>query len=266
MGIREEVVAALRFVFDVYDLLGFHFGLVLSTRPKKAMGDQELWDEAEAQLRSALDACGRTWTLNEGDGAFYGPKIDIELKDALGRPHQCGTIQLDFNLPLRFNLRYQTGETGELGFARPVILHRAILGSVERMVAVLAEHFGGKWPFWLSPRQCAVVPVSEDAFGYARYVRDAFHQRGFHVDAMLGGDTLKKKVRDAQVAQWNYILVVGKNEEESMSVNVRVRGNPASLGSRSLKEMLDSLEEENKPGALKRTTHLEPFCRKDSLS
>jgi len=222
--------------------------------------------------------------VKKGDGAFYGPKIDIQLQDALGRGHQCGTIQLDFQLPLRFNLRYQSaegtqaaakdaeasepGEEGKKqeadlppGFARPVILHRAILGSVERMTGVLCEHFAGKWPFWLSPRQCMVVPVSEDAFEYARYVRDTLHSRGFHADANLGDGTLKKKVREAQVAQWNYIMVVGKSEEEKVSVNLRMRGQAKPVGERGLAELIEQLEEENQPRALSRPRELPTFQR-----
>lgn len=284
--IREEVSAALNFVFDIYELFGFEFSLALSTRPKKALGSEELWNRAEAQLRQALDETGKKWTVNKGDGAFYGPKIDIRLQDALGRGHQCGTVQLDFQLPLRFNLRYQTeGAQAEAepaaaqedgagggeeagsppalgpGYARPVILHRAILGSIERMTGVLCEHFAGKWPFWLSPRQVMVVPVSEDAFEYARYVRDAMHARGLHAEANLGDERLNKKVREAQVAQWNYIVVVGKEEEEKLSVNVRVRGQEKPIGERGLAELIEQLEDENRPRALRRPKGLQPFVR-----
>jgi len=277
--IKSEVANALAFVFNIYELFGFEFSLALSTRPKKALGSIELWERAEAQLQEALEETGKPWTLKKGDGAFYGPKIDIQLQDALGRGHQCGTIQLDFQLPLRFNLRYQseqkptgsevketesdTAEEGALppGYDRPVILHRAILGSVERMTGVLCEHFGGKWPFWLSPRQCMVVPVSEDAFEYAKYVKETLHARGFHVEVNLGDGTLNKKVREAQVAQFNYILVVGKDEEEQMAVNVRVRGEKRPLGTKNLKEFMEELQEENTPRALKQPKELEPFKR-----
>lgn len=287
--IKDEVSAALQFVFGIYELFGFEFSLALSTRPKKALGSIELWDRAEEQLRQALESTGKPWSLNKGDGAFYGPKIDIRLQDAIGRGHQCGTVQLDFQLPIRFNLRYQAegapqqpestdqGATASAsstapaggsdeaalppGYARPVILHRAILGSVERMLGVLCEHYGGKWPFWLSPRQVMVVPVSEDAFEYAAFVRDSLHERGFHVDADLGDGTLKKKVREAQVAQYNYILVVGKSEEETMSVNVRIRGQEKPVGSKTLKDLIEELEVENSPRALRRAKELRTFQR-----
>ncbi len=140
----------LDFLKHVYATLGFTYQLVLSTRPEKYLGEAKVWDEAEKALSESLDGAGLPWKLNPGDGAFYGPKIDITLKDALQRSHQCATIQLDFQLPLRFDLKY-VGESGEK--ERPVIIHRAILGSVERMMAVLTESFAGKWPFWLSPRQ-----------------------------------------------------------------------------------------------------------------
>lgn len=275
--IKSEVTSALAFVFNIYELFGFEFSLALSTRPKKALGSVELWQRAEEQLQQALEETGKPWSLKKGDGAFYGPKIDIQLQDALGRGHQCGTIQLDFQLPLRFNLRYQSekkagaeeakeaessGEDGlPPGYARPVILHRAILGSVERMTGVLCEHFGGKWPFWLSPRQCMVVPVSEDAFEYAKYVRETLHARGFHVEANLGDGTLNKKVREAQVSQFNYILVVGKDEEDQMAVNVRARGQKRPIGTKGLKEFIEELQEENSPRALKQAKDLEPFRR-----
>jgi len=282
--IKDEVAAALSFTSDMYELFGFKYKFFLSTRPKKALGSVELWQRAETQLEQALDGTGRAYGVKKGDGAFYGPKIDIELNDALGRGHQCGTIQLDFQLPLRFNLRYQTEGTaaeadGEMatadsgdeamlpaGFARPVILHRAILGSVERMVAVLCEHYGGKWPFWLSPRQCMVVPVSEDSYEYAQYVRNALHGRGLFTEVNLSSGTLNKKVREAQVAQWNYIMVVGKSEEESMEVNLRMRGNTKPLGNRKLVELLEQLEVENRPRFLARPGTLERFRRRETLS
>ena len=163
-----------------------------------------MWDKAEADLSASLDGAGLPWKLNPGDGAFYGPKIDITLQDALKRQHQCATIQLDFQLPLRFNLGF-TDEKGEK--RHPVIIHRAILGSVERMVAVLTENFGGKWPFWLSPRQAMVVPVGLPFNSYAKEVSDMMRSRGFCVDADTDdGNTMNKKVRNAQIAQYNFIF------------------------------------------------------------
>ncbi|XP_067161515.1 threonine--tRNA ligase 2, cytoplasmic isoform X8 [Apteryx mantelli] len=165
--IEEEIKGCLDFLKSVYAVFGFTFQLHLSTRPENYLGELEIWDHAEKQLQSSLNNFGEPWQLNPGDGAFYGPKIDIKIKDAIGRYHQCATIQLDFQLPIRFNLTY-VGKDGGDDKKRPVIIHRAILGSVERMIAILAENYGGKWPFWLSPRQVMVVPVGPASEEYAR--------------------------------------------------------------------------------------------------
>lgn len=226
--IKSEVVAALDFMRFVYGVFGMTYKLELSTRPAKALGDQQLWDLAEAQLAEALNefAGEGNWRVNPGDGAFYGPKIDIKVFDAMERIHQCATVQLDFQLPIRFDLEYKTaGNEGDNAFERPVMVHRAMLGSVERMAAVLTEHFGGKWPFWLSPRQCIVVPVDPKYTLYAEEVQQALHVAGFYVDIEDSSRTLNKKIREAQVAQYNFILVVGQVEAESKCVNIRTREN-----------------------------------------
>jgi len=221
--IRQEISGALNFLKHVYTVFGFSFQLVLSTRPEKYLGEISMWDEAEQQLAESLNEFGVKWKENPGDGAFYGPKIDITILDALRRPHQCATIQLDFQLPIRFNLGY-VSETGEK--KRPVIIHRAILGSVERMVAILAESYGGKWPFWLSPRQCIVIPVGAPFNNYAFKVKDQLQLAGFMCDVDVDpGDTLNKKIRNAQLAQYNFILVVGEKEQSGGTVNVRTRDN-----------------------------------------
>jgi len=164
---------------------------------------------------------GQTWGVNPGDGAFYGPKIDIQLTDALKRKHQCATIQLDFQLPIRFKLSYKDSSEG---FAAPCIIHRAILGSVERMMAVLIEHTGGKWPFWLSPRQVMVIPVhAEHDLAYARKVGKVIHDAGYYVDVDDSNSQLPKKVRNAQLDQYNFILVVGPKDAEKDAVTVRER-------------------------------------------
>jgi len=172
-----------------------------------------------------LDSFGQKWELNPGDGAFYGPKIDITILDALKRPHQCATIQLDFQLPQRFNLSYISGEE-KSEKKRPVIIHRAILGSVERMIAILCENYAGKWPFWLSPRQCMVVPVAPPFDEYAIKIKNELFQSGYQVEADIdSGDTMNKKIRNAQLAQYNFIFVVGEKELEHGTVNVRTRDN-----------------------------------------
>lgn len=226
--IEAEVLGALKFMKEVYDIFGMSYKLELSTRPAKALGDVELWNTAEKALANAMDAFQGpgTWRENPGDGAFYGPKIDIKVMDAMDRVHQCATIQLDFQLPIRFDLQYSAASSEEgKQFARPVIIHRAMLGSVERMFAVLCEHFGGKWPFWLSPRQVMLVPVHADFFEYCEGVRQRLHDEGFYADVDTGRNTFQKKVRNAQVAQYNFQLVVGKVEVENGSVNIRTRAN-----------------------------------------
>uniref|UniRef100_A0A671RDY8 threonine--tRNA ligase n=1 Tax=Sinocyclocheilus anshuiensis TaxID=1608454 RepID=A0A671RDY8_9TELE len=205
--IEFEIKGCLDFLRTVYDVFGFTFKLNLSTRPEKFLGEPEVWDQAE--------------------------KIDIQIKDAIGRYHQCATIQLDFQLPIRFNLT----------FVRPVIIHRAILGSVERMIAILTENYGGKWPLWLSPRQVMVVPVGPTCDEYAQRVQQEFHRGGLMTDVDLDpGCTLNKKIRNAQLAQYNFILVVGEKEKSSDTVNVRTRDNKVH-GERSLTDCMERLEE-----------------------
>lgn len=225
--IESEVFGALQFMKQVYDTFGMTYKLELSTRPKKALGDVALWKKAEAALAAAMDSFAgpKQWRVNPGDGAFYGPKIDIKVMDAMDRVHQCATVQLDFQLPIRFNLEYNTGLEGADKFARPVMVHRAMLGSVERMFAVLCEHYGGKWPLWLSPRQVMIIPVHAEFYDYCNALRDKLHDLKFFVDVDLGKDTFQKKVRNAQIAQYNYQLVVGKAEVDNNSVNVRTREN-----------------------------------------
>ncbi|KAG9338028.1 hypothetical protein JZ751_027191 [Albula glossodonta] len=222
--IESEMKGCLDFLRCVYAVFGFSFQLHLSTRPEKFLGDVAIWDQAEKQLENSLNEFGEPWKLNPGDGAFYGPKIDIKIKDAIGRYHQCATIQLDFQLPIRFNLTF-VGKDGD-DKARPVIIHRAILGSVERMIAILTENYAGKWPLWLSPRQVMLVP---------------FVEAGFMADADLDSSCLlNKKIRNAQLAQYNFILVVGEKEKQTSSVNVRTRDNKVH-GELSVSEVLARL-------------------------
>jgi len=187
------------------------------------LGEESLWDQAEEQLKASLDSFGQEYNINPEDGAFYGPKIDITIRDALRRQHQCATIQLDFQLPIRFDLSY-TSETGDK--KRPVMIHRAVLGSLERMIAILTENYGGKWPFWLSPRQSIVIPVASQFDEYANKVRNTIHLAGFVCDVDLDpGTTMNKKIRTAQMAQYNFIFVVGAAEVENNTINVRTRDN-----------------------------------------
>ncbi|XP_008051014.1 probable threonine--tRNA ligase 2, cytoplasmic [Carlito syrichta] len=222
--IEDEIKGCLQFLKSVYSTFGFSFQLNLSTRPKNFLGEIEIWNEAEKQLQNSLMDFGEPWKMNPGDGAFYGPKIDVKIKDAIGRYHQCATIQLDFQLPIRFNLTYVSKDGDDK--QRPVIIHRAILGSVERMIAILSENCGGKWPFWLSPRQVMVIPVGSTCEKYALEVSNEFFQEGFMADVDVDhSSTLNKKIRNAQLAQYNFILVVGEKEKINNAVNVRTRDN-----------------------------------------
>jgi threonyl-tRNA synthetase len=218
--IESEINNCLDFLKYVYGIFGFEFSLALSTRPESYSGTLEVWEKAEKQLAMSLDKSGFKWTTNPGDGAFYGPKIDITIKDAIGRNHQCATIQLDFNLPERFGLSYQKSD-GSNG--RPVMIHRAILGSVERMIAILVENYDGKWPFWLSPRQICIIPVDPKFNDYANEVYQIYHTNGFNVELDTSTDKLNKKIRNAQIEQFNFIFVVGEKEQKSGTVNVRTR-------------------------------------------
>jgi threonyl-tRNA synthetase len=237
--IGEEVMGVLDMLQHCYGIFGFTFSLCLSTRPEKFLGEIAMWDQAEKALADTLDKFGQEWSINPADGAFYGPKIDIQLTDALKRKHQCATIQLDFQLPLRFGLQYKSEKDG---FEVPVIVHRAILGSVERMFAVLLEHTGGKWPFWLNPRQISIVPVHDTLIEYSREVRDLLHNAGFYVELDESSKQLKKKVRDAQLSQFNFILVLGAEERDAKTVNVRFRDHPDDKEVWTQDEMLVKLK------------------------
>lgn len=237
--IKKEIHGALEFLQSVYGTFGFEFNLCLSTRPEKYMGDPELWEQAEQQLKETLDDFGKEWRLNPGDGAFYGPKIDITVTDALRRHHQCATIQLDFQMPIRFDLNY-VSEGGDK--KRPVIIHRAILGSVERMIAILTESYAGKWPFWLSPRQVLVVPVAPPFDQYAIDVKEQLYKAGFEADVDTdAGDTMNKKIRNGQLQQYNFLLVVGEKEKAAGTVNVRTRDNKVH-GEHSVADVLLKLK------------------------
>ncbi|KIV96624.1 threonine-tRNA ligase [Exophiala mesophila] len=250
--VQGEIEALFDFMQHVYSLFGFPFKFKLSTRPEGYMGTLEEWDIAEARLKSALQNFrGADWELNEGDGAFYGPKIDVTIQDALMREYQCATIQLDFQGPQNFKLEYRTNEPSATntetptaassepakprdpkapgqGMARPVMIHRAIIGSFERFIAILCEHFAGKWPFWLSPRQVLVIPVMKGAEDYVREIQSIFHKARLYVDIDVSGNTLQKKIRSGQLAQYNFIFVVGAKEQETRTVNIRNRDDPAT--------------------------------------
>lgn len=219
--IEDEVVKCLDLAEYVYKkVFEMPVEYILSTRPKKYIGKLEEWNNAEKILQKVLEKRKLIWRLCPEDGAFYGPKIDMKIRDAQGRGHQTGTIQLDFQLPQRFNLQYRT----ETGFDKPIIIHRAILGSIERFLGIYLENCAGKFPFWLSPRQVRIIPVSEQNLLYSQKLEATLKIQGFEVDLDHSNLTLSKKIRNAQIEGYNFVAVIGDKEMKEKSVNVRTRG------------------------------------------
>jgi len=218
--IRAEVHGVVRMILECYALFGFDVRIVLSTRPASRAGSDELWDTAEAALQSALDAYGHPYTIAAGDGAFYGPKIDFIVKDALQREHQLGTCQLDYNLPDRFDLKYWDAEDVE---RRPVMLHRAMLGSLERFLGILIEHTGGAFPLWLAPEQARVLSITDRTAAYAGELCGKLRAAGIRAEADVRNEKIGAKIREAQLQKVPYMLVVGNREAESGAVAVRTR-------------------------------------------
>ena len=216
--IEDEILGVLRLSERMYSTFGLGFHLELSTRPEKSIGTDEQWEHATKGLESGLKAYGHDYTLNEGDGAFYGPKIDLHIKDALGRTWQCGTIQLDMALPERFNLTY-IGKDNERH--RPLMIHRTVFGSIERFLGILIEHFAGKLPLWLSPVQAEILPINDDLIAYANEVKSELEEADLRVEVDDRAESLNKKVREAQLNQVPLILTVGGKEKESGALAVR---------------------------------------------
>jgi threonyl-tRNA synthetase len=218
----EEIERALDFCLDMFRAFGFtEFDLFLATRPEKAVGDPAQWEAAGASLRRALEKSGLPYSMDEGGGAFYGPKIDLKIKDAIGRSWQCGTIQFDFNNPERFDLTY-IGEDGQPH--RPYMIHRALLGSMERFFGMLIEHYAGDFPLWLAPVQVKILPISKDNLDYARTVRDELAARGVRVEIDERNEKIGAKIRDAEMLKIPTMLVVGRRDAEKGTVSVRRRG------------------------------------------
>lgn len=240
--IYDELKDCVDFLDRVYTVFGFKYELELSTRPTDFIGDVNIWNNAEGYLKNILNGTNKNWRLNEGDGAFYGPKIDIHIKDALNRSYQCATIQLDFNLPERFDLTFVDKDNAN---KRPIIIHRAIYGSFERFFGILTEHYAGKWPFWLSPRQIIITPVHDDFIEYGVEIRNRLHDAGFYVDINKESKSIKAKIKSAQLAQYNYILIVGNNEMNNKTVNVRYRDNEDKKEI-SIDELINELNNLNK--------------------
>lgn len=244
--IKEEIFQVLELVDQIYTTFGLPYRLELSTRPEKSIGSDEDWDVATKGLKNALDEWGEPYRVNEGDGAFYGPKIDIHIQDALGRSWQCGTIQLDMALPEKFNLEYMDKD----GIPkRPVMVHRALFGSIERFFGILIEHFAGKFPLWISPRQVRVIPVADRHFEYAAEVVKEIQKKGFLCDIDDSHESVNKKIRNAQLLQINYMLVVGDKEVENRTIALRTRDNVVH-GELALNDFLSTIEKEQRERSL----------------
>lgn len=221
--IKDEITAVLNLAEEIYSTFGLNYRLELSTRPaQNTIGTDEEWEIATAGLKGALDSMGREYRINEGDGAFYGPKIDFHIRDAINRSWQCGTIQLDMALPEKFELEYTASDGSH---KRPVMIHRAIFGSIERFFGILIEHFVGKFPLWLSPSQIRILTVADRHEPFAQQLAQGFKDEGFQVEVDSSGESVSKKVRNAQLAQFNYILTVGDKEVENRNANLRTRDN-----------------------------------------
>ncbi len=238
--IKDEIMGVAKLIDSVYTLFGFQYHVELSTRPEDSMGSDEDWEMATEGLRSALAELGLDYVVNEGDGAFYGPKIDFHLVDAIGRTWQCGTIQLDFQMPQRFELEY-IGADGEKH--RPIMIHRVAFGSIERFIGILIEHFAGAFPTWLAPVQVKVLPISDKFMDYARQVTERLDQSGIRVELDVRSEKIGYKIREAQMQMVPYMLVVGQKEAEDGVVAVRSRF-LGDEGQKSLEEFITAIKEE----------------------
>jgi threonyl-tRNA synthetase len=238
--IGEEVERLLRLVQRVYNDFGLKPEMRLSTRPAEFLGAVETWDRAEAELKRALEAVGESYALNEGDGAFYGPKVDFDVTDAIGRKWQCATIQLDYQMPDRFDLKYIGADNAE---HRPVLIHRAIFGSFERFIAMLIEHYAGAFPLWLAPVQVTVLPIADRHVPYAKNVLQRLVGAGFRAEIDERQEKIGFKIREAQLQKIPYMLVVGDREAAEGGVAVRSRSG-GDLGSQPLDAFIASAREE----------------------
>ncbi len=238
--ITDEIKGVVRLIDEVYKLFGFKYHVELSTQPEDSMGSQEDWDMATEGLRKALDGLGLPYVVNEGDGAFYGPKIDFHLEDSLGRTWQCGTIQLDFQLPMRFELEY-TGADGEKH--RPIMIHRVVFGSIERFIGILTEHFAGAFPIWLAPVQVELMPIADRHNEFTSKVAAELKKRGIRVEVDDRSEKIGFKIREAQLQKIPYMLVIGDKEVETENVSIRCRKR-GDIGTMSVADFCDMVEKE----------------------
>lgn len=238
--IKDEIKGVVQLIDEVYSLFGFKYHVELSTRPDNSMGSDEDWEMATDALRSALDDMGLPYVINEGDGAFYGPKIDFHLEDSIGRTWQCGTIQLDFQLPLRFELEY-TGADGEKH--RPIMIHRVVFGSIERFIGILIEHFAGAFPTWLAPVQVKVLPISDKYLEYGAQVLEELRTAGIRAEIDTHAEKIGYKIRQSRLEKVPYMLIVGQKEEEEHKVSMRSRYD-GDAGSMDLAAFIEQVREE----------------------
>ena len=238
--LKDELKNVVRLFDEVYSVFGLSYKIELSTMPEDHIGTVEQWEHNQDILKEAITEMGKEYEVNEGDGAFYGPKLDFHLADSLGRTWQCGTVQLDSQLPERFELEY-VGEDGQKH--RPVMLHRVVLGSIERFIGVITEHFAGKFPLWLSPVQAVVLPISEHHHEYAQGVQDVLEEAGFRVECDLRNEKIGYKIREAQLQRTPYMIVVGDKEAAEGTISVRHRAD-GDLGSMDLPAFIAKLKEE----------------------
>ncbi|WP_338044749.1 threonine--tRNA ligase [Paenibacillus lignilyticus] len=238
--IEAEIGRVISLIDDIYAVFGFEYRIELSTRPEDSMGEPELWDQAEAALAQVLNNRGIAYRVNEGDGAFYGPKIDFHILDALKRSWQCATIQLDFQMPEKFDLSY-IGEDGQK--RRPIVIHRAVYGSIDRFIGILTEHYAGAFPLWLAPVQVKIIPVSGIDQDYAYELKQVLEQSGVRAEVDFRSEKLGYKIREAQLEKVPYMLVLGEAERHSNSVAVRQRGH-GDIGSMRIEALIERLREE----------------------
>jgi len=239
--VQAEIEGVIEFIDAVYsDVFGFRYHVELSTKPANAIGDDAMWERATQALKDALAAKGLPYVINEGDGAFYGPKIDFHLEDSIGRTWQCGTIQLDFAMPERFDLVY-IDEDGQR--KRPAMLHRVIFGSIERFIGILTEHYAGAFPLWLAPVQVMVIPVSDGQNQYALEVEQSLRHQGLRVESDMRSESVGKKIRAAQLQKVPYMVIVGEREAETGMISVRHRQR-GDLGGTTLEPFCQQLLQE----------------------
>jgi threonyl-tRNA synthetase len=238
--ITEEIIGVIDLVDYFYKIFGFNYRVELSTRPENSMGSDEMWEKATNALKEALDIKGIDYKVNEGDGAFYGPKIDFHLEDSIGRTWQCGTIQLDFQMPERFDLTY-IGQDGEKH--RPVMIHRVIFGSIERFIGILIEHFAGAFPLWLAPVQVKVIPITDKHHEYANKVANMLEQKDIRVEVDYRNEKVGYKIREAQLEKIPYMLIVGDKEEAEGTVSIRAR-KEGDIGTERMDSFINKLMNE----------------------